>query len=322
MVDEDAINLNSGVVISSTTNCGDTRPEAEERHRRWDQRVGRRHLLVTNYEQGAGTISGTLPVQINCGSLQYSGNGAQQGAGKRRLQPDGEMQAGQELTINAAGNNTNAVLQTDFTNKGSITLTCPVLGCSGSGGGGWWGRGVQRQRPRLHRRRQLTFAAGSGTDAGISGGVTNTGTIRLNQTSSLGGQVEQTSAGAELFVSAGTKLNVGEPVKFKARARCAAAAPSTARLKTSGGVVAPGAARHADADRQLPAVRGRAPRDRDRRDGGGAVRHPRGGGVATLDGTLTLIPSSRIRRVLRGWRNVSLPDLRQLRRRSGSRRRR
>jgi len=55
-----------------------------------------------------------------------------------------EMGSSQSLVVLAQSNNTNAILQGNFTNKGSITLSClppggpppPVTGCNGGDGGG------------------------------------------------------------------------------------------------------------------------------------------------------------------------------------------
>jgi hypothetical protein len=286
------INLNSGVIVSSTTNCGDTGPRLKNDTNGQINASGAATLLVTNYEQGAGTTSGALPVQINCGSLKYSGNGASTVQANGGFSLSGEMQAGQALTINAAGNNTNAVLQTDFTNKGSITLTCPVLGCSGSGGGGGGGAGFNANGHAFTNAGSFTFAAGSGTDAGISGGVTNTGTIRLNQTSSLGGQVEQTGAGAELFVTAGIKLNVGEPVKLKA-GTLRGGGTVNGTVENTGGVVAPGASPGTLTltGNYLQSAGGRLEIE-IAGTGAGQFDALAVGGVATLDGTLALVPSS------------------------------
>jgi len=143
-------------------------------------------LSVKNFEQGDGT---TRDVTIPCGTLGYTGDGASDIRATGGFNLTGEMLAGQNLTISAESNNTNAVLQGDFTNKGSITLTCPALGCSGSGGGSGGGAGFNANGHAFANAGKFTFATGSGTDAGTSGGMTNTGTIQFDQSGFLGGVV-------------------------------------------------------------------------------------------------------------------------------------
>jgi fibronectin-binding autotransporter adhesin len=143
-------------------------------------------LSVKTFEQGDGT---TRDVTIPCGTLSYTGDGASDVRATGGFNLTGEMVVGQVLTISAEGNNTNAVLQSDFTNKGSITLTCPALGCSGSGGGPGGGAGFNANGHAFTNAGKFTFATGSGTDAGTSGSMTNTGTIQFDQSGFLGGVV-------------------------------------------------------------------------------------------------------------------------------------
>lgn len=280
---------NGATVVNQGSSCGGTEPFVKNDTGGTISGAGTGVLSVINFEQGNGT---TEDVVIPCGSLKYSGTGASEVTAFGGFNLSGEMQAGQELTINAAGNNTNAVLQSDFTNKGSITLTCPAFGCSGSGGGGGGGAGFNANGHAFTNAGNFTFAAGSGTDAGISGGVTNTGTVRLNQTSSLGGQVEQTGAGAEVFVSAGTKLNVAEPVKLKA-GTLRGGGTVNGSVENSGGVVAPGASPGTLTltGSYLQSAGGRLEIE-VAGTGAGQFDTLAVGGVATLGGTFVLVPSS------------------------------
>ncbi len=142
--------------------------------------------IVTNYEQGAGTTSGTIPVQLPCGAVKYTGNGASSVQANGGFNLSGEMQPGQSLIVNAASSNTNATLTTDFVNKGSITLTCPDGGCSGGPNGG---PGFNANGKAFVNAGTLTVAAAAGTGTGTSNGMTNTGTINVNQSAFLSGVV-------------------------------------------------------------------------------------------------------------------------------------
>lgn len=178
---------NGGTVVNAGSSCGGTEPFVKNDTGGTISGVGSGVLSVINFEQGAGT---TEDVIIPCGSLKYSGSGASDVQAFGGFNLTGEMQSGQALTVSAASSNTNVVLQGDFTNnKGQITLTCPVGGCSGSGGGGGGGAGFNANGHLFTNGGTFTFAAGSGTQAGTSGGMTNTGTIQFDQTGFLGGVV-------------------------------------------------------------------------------------------------------------------------------------
>lgn len=145
-------------------------------------------LSVRNFEQGAGV---TKDVTIPCGgTLSYTGNGSSEIRATGGFNLAGEMQAGQALTISAESSNTNAALQSDFTNKGSIALTCPASpgNCSGGSGGG---AGFNVNGKQFVNTGSFTVAADSGTgasiDSGSGGTVTNTGTMSFEQSGFLRG---------------------------------------------------------------------------------------------------------------------------------------
>lgn len=145
-------------------------------------------LSVRNFEQGAGT---TKDVTLPCGgTLDYTGSGASEIRATGGFNLTGEMQAGQSLTVSAEGSNTNAVLQSDFVNKGEITLTCPASPgtCSGGAGGG---AGFNVNGRQFVNSGSFTIASDSGTGAGLDSGsggtVTNTGTMSFEQSGFLRG---------------------------------------------------------------------------------------------------------------------------------------
>ena len=130
------------------------------------------------YEQGAGTTAGTqpYPVQIDGGSLQYTGGGASSLLVTAGITMSGNLSAGQSLYVNDAGGNTNVNANGgSFTNGGSITLDGSVGGVT------------------------FTIASGTMTNSGtftmtgstvnpnhappqLFGNVTNTGTINADDT--------------------------------------------------------------------------------------------------------------------------------------------
>jgi len=177
---------NGGNVINQGSSCGGTEPFVKNDANGTISGTGTGVLSVFNFEQGDGA---TEDVFIPCGSLKYSGTGTSEVRAGGGFNLTGEMRSNQSLTISAESNNTNVVLQGDFTNKGLITLTCPAFGCSGSGGGAGGGVGFNANGHVFTNAGAFTVATGSGTDAGTSGGMTNTGTIQFDQSGFLSGVV-------------------------------------------------------------------------------------------------------------------------------------
>lgn len=178
------------VFKSATESCGSTGTVFKSDTGGTLSAEGTGTLDVINYEQGNGSTSGTNPVQLPCGTVKYTGNGAGKVRAYGGFGLTGEMQAGQSLTVSAEGSNTNAILQGNFTSKGSITLTCPESGCSGGAGGG---AGFNVNDKDFVNAGTFTVAAASGTGAGVGanfeGTITNTGTMQFDQSAGLGGPV-------------------------------------------------------------------------------------------------------------------------------------
>ncbi len=178
------------VVTSSGSSCGDTGASVKNDTDGSINGTGSGTLSVINYEQGAGSTSGSNPVQIPCGTLKYTGSGASKVQANGGFTLTGEMQSSQSLTVSAASANTNVTLGGNFTNKGAITLTCPEGGCSGGSGGG---SGFNVNDKDFVNAGTFTVAAASGTGASVGanteGSITNTGTMSFEQTAGLGGPV-------------------------------------------------------------------------------------------------------------------------------------
>jgi fibronectin-binding autotransporter adhesin len=190
LVNKGVVEVADGKVLrSSTSSCGDSTGTIFRNDTGGTVvTAGSGTLDVVNYEQGNGSTVGTNPVQMPCGSLKYIGNGSSKVLAYGGFALSGEMQANQALTLTAASANTNAVLQSNFTNNGAITLTCPIAPgeCSGGPGGG---AGFNANGKAFSNAGTLTVAAASGTGAGLSGGLTNTGSLRFEQNAHLGGAV-------------------------------------------------------------------------------------------------------------------------------------
>ena len=194
LLNQGEINIADGkALVSAPSHCGDSTGAVVKNDTGGEiNAAGNSALNVVNYEQGAGTTSGANPVQMPCGSLKYTGNGASTVLAYGGFILSGEMQSNQSLNVIAASSNTNASLTSDFVNKGSITLSCPGLpaGCNGGPGGG---PGFNAAGKAFTNAGTFTVeaAAGTGTSvsSGLGGTLTNTGTMNFNQSASFGGIV-------------------------------------------------------------------------------------------------------------------------------------
>lgn len=178
---------NGATATNSGSSCGGTEPFVKNDTGGTISGTGTGTLSAINFEQGNGTSE---DIVIPCGSLKYSGNGASEVRAFGGFNLTGELQSNQALTIFAASNNTNAVLQGNITNKGQITLTCPEGGCNGGSGGGV---GFNVNDKDFVNAGTFTVAAASGTGGGIGanpeGTIVNTGTMQFDQNAYLGGPV-------------------------------------------------------------------------------------------------------------------------------------
>lgn len=190
LLNQGAVMIANGKMVRSTTShCGDSTGTVFKNDTGGTLVAeGTGTLDVINYDQGNGSTSGTNPVQKPCGSLKYTGNGASKVRAYGGFALSGEMRAGQSLTVSSESANTNATLLGAFTNNGSITLTCPVGGCSGGPTGG---AGFNAAGNVFTNAGTFTIAAASGTGAGLGSGgggtISNTGTMQFDQSGYLGG---------------------------------------------------------------------------------------------------------------------------------------
>ncbi|HEX5928062.1 MAG TPA: hypothetical protein VFY48_01580 [Solirubrobacterales bacterium] len=180
---------------NSGSSCGDTGASVKNDTGGTIAADGTGTLSVINYEQGNGSVGGTSPVPINipCGTVKYTGSGTSKVKAVGGFNLTGEMQAGQSLTVSAEGApNVNATLQGNFTNKGSITLTCTAA--CGAGGGA----GFNVNDKDFVNSGTFTVAGASGTGASVGanseGTILNTGTMTFDQSAGLGGPVTNQGA--------------------------------------------------------------------------------------------------------------------------------
>lgn len=144
-------------------------------------------LNLYNFEQGAGTATGTNPVEMPCGSLKFTGSGAGKVRAYGGFALSGEMRSNQSLTVSAEGANPNPTLTGDFTNKGSITLTCPAGACLTEGGSRFNVSGHVFTNAGTFKIASDSGPGAAGIDSGSGGTIVNTGTMQFDQSGFLGG---------------------------------------------------------------------------------------------------------------------------------------
>lgn len=197
VVNQGALTIADGKKLTSSgSHCGDTSVSFKNDTGGSISAAGEGVLSVVNYEQGNGTTSGAVPVNIPCGSLKYTGSGASKVQATGGITLTGEIQANQSLTVLSQSNNTNVILGTDLISKGPITLSCfpavpPALsGCNAGDPGS--GVGINVNGHKFTNAGTLTVAAPSGTGVNIDGNggsITNTGTMQFDQDARLNGVV-------------------------------------------------------------------------------------------------------------------------------------
>ncbi|HWA53464.1 MAG TPA: hypothetical protein VG816_04755 [Solirubrobacterales bacterium] len=207
VVNQGALEIADGKTLTSSgSSCGDTAVSFKNDTGGSVSAAGTGTLSVVNYEQGNGATSGSLPVNMPCGTLKYTGNGASAVQANGGIDLSGEMKGNQQLTLNAASANTNArLVGGNFTNNGSITLTCPAFGCSGGPGGG---AGFNANGNTFTNAGSFTVASSSETGANLSGGLTNTGTMQFDQSTVLNGVI--TNQGSIGIANGKTVSSFGE----------------------------------------------------------------------------------------------------------------
>lgn len=253
-VNKGAIDIAAGKVVTSPSeSCANPGPRVVNDTGGSINAAAAGFLSVINYEQGNGTTSGSVPVRIPCGSLKYTGTGASTVQANASM--TGNIAVGQTLRI-LGQVNTSA-----FANAGTIVFD------------------------------QST------QDATLAGGtVTNTGRIEVVGPSAhtaqvASGQIQQTGAGAEVVVPAGTKLNPGGTLTLSAGTLRGGGTVS-GTVGNSSGTVKPG-----DGGIGTLTVTGSYVQDVARLEievaGTGAGQHDvlAVGGVLGINGTLALLPT-------------------------------
>ncbi|HEY5260791.1 MAG TPA: hypothetical protein VIJ33_01630, partial [Solirubrobacteraceae bacterium] len=158
----------------------------------------------TTFNQGTGTTSGTLPVIVDDGALNYTGNGASTIAlrGSSSTTLSGTSVSGQSTTIQSTCSENAAVsAASGFTNGGTLLLTNGDS-CKNND------TLVVGEGKTLINSGKLLVEPGVGGSRTIQGSVTNTGTIAINQTTAYNEKGAVLTNEGAIDIANETALNV------------------------------------------------------------------------------------------------------------------
>jgi len=150
--------------------------------------------------QGAGTTSGTLPVFVDDGTLDYSGSGASTIALRGTDSLLGNLVAGQNLMIQSTcGENAVVTASAPYNNGGAITLTNGD-GCANN-------ETLATSGATLTNSGSITTEPAVGGARTLQGNLTNTGTLQINRNTSYNTATTLLNNGA-INIASGVALSV------------------------------------------------------------------------------------------------------------------
>jgi hypothetical protein len=130
-------------------------------------------MNASTFNQGAGTTSGTKPVIVDDGTLNYTGVGASQIALRGSTALSGNLSAGQSLSVQSTcSEHATATAAVGYTNGGTITLTNGD-GCSNNAT-------LATTAGTLTNSGKIAVEFVHGGSRTIAGNLTNTGTLEIN----------------------------------------------------------------------------------------------------------------------------------------------
>jgi fibronectin-binding autotransporter adhesin len=155
----------------------------------------------TAFTEGAGTTSGTLPVVIESGSLDYTGAGASTIAERNTGNTlAGASSAGQALLLENNTNQTASTTATSFSNGGTITLT-DAPGANGQ-------TVTLISSGTLTNTGTITTEADQGGTRVLQGNFVNKGTVAIGGPTSYNGSKGTWTNEGALNVSEGERMTV------------------------------------------------------------------------------------------------------------------
>ncbi len=174
---------------------------------------GGANVLIPNgstFNEGAGTTTGTEPVAVEQGTLNYTGSGAS----SIRLRSyydhlSGSISPGQSLAIEAcAGGGNPSIVDAakSFTNEGSLTVTSAKHSGADCGGNDYATLDVESGT--LTNTGTIDVEPGTGGARTFEGGLTNKGTLAINAATAYDGSSAVLTNEGALDLAEGTGLLV------------------------------------------------------------------------------------------------------------------
>jgi hypothetical protein len=161
----------------------------------------------TSFTEGAGTTSGTKPVIVDDGTLNYTGAGASAIALHGSSALSGSLSAGQSLSIESTcGEHAFATAAASFTNAGTITLTNDE-GCGNNAT-------LIVSAGTLTNSGKLVTEPANGGARSLQGSITNTGTLAIKVSTAYNGPDAVLTNEGVLSLSEGTQLTVSNSGSF------------------------------------------------------------------------------------------------------------
>jgi hypothetical protein len=184
------------------------------------------------FNQGAGTTSGTQPVIVEQGTLNYTGSGAS----SIRLRSyythlSGNISPGQSLAIEAcAGGGNPAIVKaaSGFSNEGSLTLTSAKHSGADCGGNDY--DTFALESGTLTNSGTIDIEPGIGGARTVEGGLTNKGTLAIDATTAFAGSKAALTNEGAVELGAGLELSVSGNGTFTNGAGGSIAAPGGANV--------------------------------------------------------------------------------------------
>ena len=162
----------------------------------------------TAFNEGAGSTSGTKPVIVDDGTLNYTGAGKGPIAARGTTTLTGTSSAGQSLSVEStSGENALTTAPSGFTNGGSITLT------NGDGAGN---NATLEASPgqTLSNSGTITTEVANGGARTLLGNITNTGTLAINANTAYKAEESLLKNEGAINVATGVQLTLSNDVSL------------------------------------------------------------------------------------------------------------
>jgi fibronectin-binding autotransporter adhesin len=161
----------------------------------------------TSFSEGAGTTSGTKPVTVDDGTLNYTGTGKSLITLYGSDSLTGSLGAAQSLSIESTcGENAAVTAAASFTNAGAITMSNDET-CGNSDT-------LTLTAGTLTNSGTITTEVANGGARTLQGNIKNTGKLAINQNTSYNGEDALLTNEGEVSLLEGTQLDVSNGGSF------------------------------------------------------------------------------------------------------------